>query len=404
MKKALAINYFKIFIAIICISNVNIALSQSFRGLAALSEFEMWTSGSKGTVLFTNNSGISFDTLNPVGFSRKDFRDIHAVNNQIAIIMSAGDSAVILKTTNHGKTWKTVYADNRPGIFLDVLEINSQTGVGIALGDPLPDSLFNHQLNHSNTKHFVALYTSDFGDHWYPLPNGSWNLATENLSSIYAASGTSLVYNLLNLQKTKTGNNVMMDFYFAGGGNNAGEVRQVILTFNPNKLKETFEFLTFPYQLKFPNGEGWGIYGMQLVNNRLFCTGGHWKYPNTKDSFSYVIELSKVKYTLKNTEIQSKIAISHTQLSQNGYRSGIAIQFNPKSKEYFGIAVGSNGIDKLSNMKTTSMSLKNKNLIDQTLSNIKGINTCQWSGNALWVVGNKGQVIKFQKSLLFPRN
>jgi hypothetical protein len=107
---------------------------------------------------------------------------------------------------------------------------------------------------------------------------------------------------------------------------------------------------------------------------------------------------------LKNTEIQSKIAISHTQLSQNGYRSGIAIQFNPKSKEYFGIAVGSNGIDKLSNMKTTSMSLKNKNLIDQTLSNIKGINTCQWSGNALWVVGNKGQVIKFQKSLLFPRN
>ena len=98
MKKALAINYFKIFIAIICISNVNIALSQSFRGLAALSEFEMWTSGSKGTVLFTNNSGISFDTLNPIGFSRKDFRDIHAVNNQIAIIMSAGDSAVILKT------------------------------------------------------------------------------------------------------------------------------------------------------------------------------------------------------------------------------------------------------------------------------------------------------------------
>ena len=353
MKKALAINYFKIFIAIICISNVNIALSQSFRGLAALSEFEMWTSGSKGTVLFTNNSGISFDTLNPIGFSRKDFRDIHAVNNQIAIIMSAGDSAVILKTTNHGKTWKTVYADNRPGIFLDVLEINAQTGVGIALGDPLPDSLFNPEYKNSTSKHFVALYTIDFGDNWLPIPNGSWNLATEKLSSMFAASGTSLCYNQLTLQKSKTENSVLMDIYFAGRGNSAGEVRQVILKFNPKHPTKSFEFLTFPYQLKYASGEGWGIYGMQLINNRLFCVGGHWKYPNTKDSFSYVIELSNVKYTLKNTEVQSKIAISHTQLSQNGYRSGIAMQYNPKSKEYFGIAVGSNGIDKLSNMKTT---------------------------------------------------
>ena len=402
MKKSLTINYFKIIIVIICISSVNIAFSQSFRGLAVLSEFEMWASGSKGTVLFTNNSGISYDTLNPIGFSRKDFRDIHAVNNQIAIIMSAGDSAVILKTTNHGKTWKTVYSDNRPGIFLDVLEINSQTGVGIALGDPLPDSLFNHQLNHSNTKHFVALYTSDFGDHWYPLPNGSWNLATENLSSMYAASGTSLVYNLLNLQKTKTGNNVMMDFYFAGGGNNAGEVRQVILTFNPNKLKETFEFLTFPYQLKFPSGEGWGIYGMQLINNRLFCVGGHWKYPNTKDSFSYVIELSKVKYTLKNFKIDSKIALSNIQLPQNGYRSGIAMYYNPKTKQYKGISVGSNGYDKLMITGNNSMSLKYKIQLFKHDSNLKGINACQLSDNAIWMVGNKGQLIKVQKSSLFP--
>ncbi len=402
MKKALAFNYFKIIIGFFSLSSVNVTLSQSFRGISVLSDDEIWASGSKGTILYTKNSGISFDTLNPKGYSGKDFRDIHALNNQTAIIMSAGDSAVILKTTNHGKTWKTVYSDNRTGIFLDVIEINNQTGVGIALGDPLPDSLFHSELKNSTEKHFVALYTIDFGDNWFPIPNGSWNLATQSLSSMFAASGTSLVYNQLASQKNQNGTKILMDFYFAGGGNTAGEVRQVILSFNLNNPSKSFEYLSFPYQLKFPSGDGWGIYGMQLVNHRLFCIGGHWKYPNTKDSFSYVIELSQVKYTLKNTKIDSKIAISHTQLPQNGYRSGIAMQYNPKSKEYYGISVGSNGIDKFSNMKTTSMSLKNKNLIDQTLSNIKGINTCQWSSHALWVVGNKGQVIKFQKSLLFP--
>ena len=402
MKKTLAFNYFKI-ISALCISfSVKPTLSQSFRGLSTLSENEIWVSGSKGTVVHTNNSGKSFDTLNPAGFSKKDFRDIHAFNSQSAVVMSAGDSAVILKTTNHGKTWKTVYEDNRPGIFLDVIEINSQTGIGIALGDPLPDSLFSKNAPQSNAKHFVALYTADFGDHWHPIPNGTWNLATEHLSSMYAASGSSLVYNRLSIQKTKTESKILMDFYFAGGGNKAGEVRQVILSFSPQAPSKTFEFLSFPYQVNYPSGDGWGIYGMQLINNRLYCVGGHWKYPNAKDSFSYVIQLSNVKYKLKNTQIESKIAISHSQLPQNGYRSDVAMLYNPKTKEYEGISVGSNGIDQLSHLKSTSLSLQNNRNSYQNLKQIKGINACQWIENTLWMVGNKGQVIKFQKNLLFP--
>ncbi len=401
MKKALAFNYFKIIIAIFSILSVNVTLSQSFRGISVLSDDEIWASGSKGTILYTNNSGISFDTLNPKGYSGKDFRDIHAVNNQTAIIMSAGDSAVILKTNNHGKTWKTVYSDNRTGIFLDVIEMNNKTGVGIALGDPLPDSLFHSELKNSPEKHFVALYTVDFGDNWFPIPNGSWNLATQSLSSMFAASGTSLVYNQLASQKNQNGTKIFMDFYFAGGGNTAGEVRQVILSFNLNNPSKSFEYLSFPYQLKFPKGEGWGVYGMQLVNDRLFCTGGHWKYPNTKDSFSYIIELSKVKYTLKNAKIDSKIAISNRQIPQNGYRSGVAMYYNPKTNQYKGIAVGSNGFDKIMITGNNSMSLKNIIQLIKNDSNLKGINACQWSENAVWIVGNKGQILKIQKKSLF---
>ena len=402
MKKALAFNYFKIIIGFFSILSVNVTLSQSFRGISVLSENEIWTSGSKGTVLYTNNSGISYDTLNPKGFPRKDFRDIHAINKQTVIVMSAGDSAVILKTSNHGKTWKTVYSDNRPGIFLDVIEINNKSGVGIALGDPLPDSLFNPEFKNSPSKHFVALYTPDFGDNWFPIPNGTWNLATESLSSMFAASGTSLVYNQLTYQKNQTGTKILMDFYFAGGGNTAGEIRQVIFTFNLNNPSKSFEYLSFPYQLKFPTGEGWGIYGMQLIKDRLFCVGGHWKYPNTKDSFSYVVELSKVKYQIKQTQIESKIAISNKQIPQNGYRSGIAMYYDEKSNQYKGISVGSNGIDKLTVTAANTPSFKNKSLLNQTELNLKGVNACQWSENAVWIVGNKGQIIKLQKKSLFP--
>lgn len=50
--------------------------------------------------------------------------------------MSIADSAVIIKTTDGGQTWQTVYHDETPNIFLDVIEIDPKTGIGIILGDP----------------------------------------------------------------------------------------------------------------------------------------------------------------------------------------------------------------------------------------------------------------------------
>jgi hypothetical protein len=403
MNTILYINKLKINVFLIFFLSVNFTLAQTYRGLSVLSENEIWASGSKGTVVYTNNGGISFDTLSPKGFGKKDFRDIHAINEKSAIIMSAGDSAVILKTTNHGKTWKVVYSDNRPGIFLDVIEINPKSGVGIAMGDPLPDSLFNPSLKNSTEKHFVALYTIDFGDHWEAIPNGTWNLATDNLSSMYAASGTSLVYNKLELTVTQMEPIITMDFYIAGGGTFSGQVRQVILSFNQKNISKTFEYLSFPYQLSFPSGEGWGIYGMQLINNQIFCTGGNWKNPNAKDSFSYMIDLTKVTYSLKNKKVESKIAFNNQLIPQNGYRSGIFMFQLPAANKhkFHGISVGSNGIDKLEIPQNSPSKTTNSSMMNHPYKDLKGVNACQGIGKSIWVVGNKGLIFRIHTNQLF---
>lgn len=114
-----------------------------------------------------------------------------------------------------GEIWTIVYTDFRKDIFLDALEIDSKTGVGMVLGDPIiPEPIIVEVNGNSNQfvlikkskyktksqdpniakkKLFAALYTIDFGNSWNPLPVGDWNLPLDSLESFFAASGTSLV-------------------------------------------------------------------------------------------------------------------------------------------------------------------------------------------------------------------
>lgn len=231
-----------------------------YRGLCVLNDSVAWFSGSKGTVILTTDGGKHFDTISPrltntqftyfipygnqtvesytqnydASFSllRKDYRDIWAKNETEAVIMSAGDSAVILKTIDGGKNWTIVFIDFRKNIFFDAMEIDIKTGIGMVLGDPIiPDPIvvevggdpntegtqLSRQNGHQKTKrqitsipkpssqtpnsniplnqqkHFAAIYTTDFGSSWNQLPVGDWNLPLDSLESFFAASGTSLV-------------------------------------------------------------------------------------------------------------------------------------------------------------------------------------------------------------------
>ena len=231
-----------------------------YRGLCVLNDSCAWFSGSKGTVIHTTDGGKHFDTISPrstntrftyflpygkqtvesytqtydasYSLLRKDYRDIWAKHEKEAVIMSAGDSALILKTMDGGKNWTIVFTDFRKDIFFDAMEIDSKTGIGMVLGDPIiPEPIIvevgggagtpsanlsmssgrsklfrnnnsklkpnSQEANSHNSlnqqKHFAAIYTSDFGSSWNQLPVGDWNLPLDSLESFFAASGTSLV-------------------------------------------------------------------------------------------------------------------------------------------------------------------------------------------------------------------
>jgi photosystem II stability/assembly factor-like uncharacterized protein len=91
--------------------------------------------------------------------------------------MAVGEPGLIMKTSNDGLTWKTVYINKTPGIFLDAMEFwNEQSG--IVIGDPI-DGRF-----------FVAR-TFDEGNNWRGLTYDKLPAADAG-EACFAASGTNV--------------------------------------------------------------------------------------------------------------------------------------------------------------------------------------------------------------------
>ncbi len=156
---------------------LNSGTGVSFRGLSVVNNHTLWVSGSKGTVGISTNSGKSWHFLVVEGYETRDFRDIEAFDGQTAVIMAVGEPAVILRTSNAGKTWKKVYENNVQGMFLDAMEFwNDQNGM--VVGDPI------------NNRFFVAR-TSDGGRSWKEVPNDRRPMADSG-EACFAASGTNL--------------------------------------------------------------------------------------------------------------------------------------------------------------------------------------------------------------------
>lgn len=145
----------------------------SIRGLSVVNDRISWISGSKGYVAISADGGDTWKWQQVKGFEQSDFRDIEAFSEKEAIIMSSGTPALILKTTNGGKTWKEVYRNDEPTYFLDAMTFfNPQHG--IVLGDPIAGK-------------FLLLETKNKGKTWIIPDNLPAALPGE---AAFAASGT----------------------------------------------------------------------------------------------------------------------------------------------------------------------------------------------------------------------
>jgi len=261
----------------------------SIRGLSPLTKDIAWATGSNGLWMLTVDGGVSWkhgviDDLDTV-----DFRDVEAFSASTAIAVSAGQPAVIYKTTDSGKTWVKKYQGPKEA-FLDGLAFIDDRR-GYAYGDPVGNR-------------WMLLLTLNGGETWEPLkttpkvPKGE---------ASFAASGSGILAKGQKIWIASGG--IKSNIYYSeDGGVDWDTIPTPILQGEPSQ----------------------GIFSMNFVNKKtIIAVGGDYKNPDHKKdnitlSFDEGINWQKPKGT-----------------GPSGFRSGV---------DYFQefgwlITVGTNGSD-----------------------------------------------------------
>src|ERR1043166_4875552 len=148
------------------------------RGASAVNERVAWASGSGSTVLRTEDGGVTWKKLS-VTTDALDFRDIDAVDEKAAYVLSIGngDASRIYKTTDGGATWTLQFRNDDPKRFLDAMSF-WDANHGIVIGDSID-------------RRFDILLTSNGGQTWTRVLPDVPPPALEN-EGAFAASGTNI--------------------------------------------------------------------------------------------------------------------------------------------------------------------------------------------------------------------
>jgi photosystem II stability/assembly factor-like uncharacterized protein len=153
--------------------------TERLRGVSAVSGRVAWASGSNGTVIRTTDGGENWTRLPVPGGESLDFRDVEAVNEQTAYVLSigAGEQSRIYKTTDGGRQWSLQFTNHDPKAFYDAIAFWDPAN-GLAVGDPVDGR-------------FTVVTTTDGGGTWTPIPAEARPQALPG-DGMFAASGTCL--------------------------------------------------------------------------------------------------------------------------------------------------------------------------------------------------------------------
>lgn len=150
----------------------------SLRGLHAVSRDVVWASGTHGTVLRSINRGHTWRTAVVPGAESLDLRDIHAFDENAAVVLSAGEPGKVFRTIDGGRTWTETYSNATPGVFFDAMAFWNERD-GIAFSDPIDGRL-------------LIITTRDGGQSWQAVPRFGVPASPQGEAG-FAASGTCLV-------------------------------------------------------------------------------------------------------------------------------------------------------------------------------------------------------------------
>jgi photosystem II stability/assembly factor-like uncharacterized protein len=152
----------------------------SIRALSVPSDKVIWASGSKGMVAKSINEGKSFEWMQVKGYEKRDFRAMHAWNDQEAIIVAVAAPAVILKTKDGGDSWDKVYENADTSMFLDAIHFSDENN-GTIIGDPIGEHLF-------------ILTTKNKGATWIQMPNDFFKSILNKGEAFFASSNSNLIH------------------------------------------------------------------------------------------------------------------------------------------------------------------------------------------------------------------
>jgi photosystem II stability/assembly factor-like uncharacterized protein len=149
------------------------------RGVSAASDRVVWASGASNTLLRSEDGGATWRKLPNPTTDRLDFRDIDAVSETTAYVLSigAGPLSRIYKTTDAGATWTEQFRNEDPKAFFDAMAF-SDANRGVAISDSVDGR-------------FVLLTTDNGGSAWTRVPAERLPPALDN-EGFFAASGTNV--------------------------------------------------------------------------------------------------------------------------------------------------------------------------------------------------------------------
>ena len=140
----------------------------------------VWASGHQGTYLRTTDGGQTWHAARVPGADSLQFRDVHAVDESTAYLLSAGpgDLSRIYKTTDAGRNWTLQFRNEEPEGFFDCFAFWDERR-GIAFSDAVDGE-------------FIVVATED-GETWTRVPPEQVPDALPGGEGGFAASGTCVV-------------------------------------------------------------------------------------------------------------------------------------------------------------------------------------------------------------------
>jgi photosystem II stability/assembly factor-like uncharacterized protein len=158
--------------------NQTSGVMSTLRGVSAVNDHVAWASGSGSTVLHTVDAGATWQKI-VVTPDRVDFRDVDAIDEHLAYVLSIGNGAAsrIYKTTDAGATWTPSFLNDDPKVFLDAMSWWDASN-GMVIGDSIDGQ-------------FCIMTTADAGKTWTRVPPASLPAAQPN-EGAFAASGTNI--------------------------------------------------------------------------------------------------------------------------------------------------------------------------------------------------------------------